>query len=218
MSFKGIWYASISAIFTAVWIDEVLLNIFRKGIIFLAWKLSTLTWITTTATMIYFILSYYDIKIRLLRPTTKTLAYLFCISLTGIVVLAYWGLYFIDPSLVDTYNYTAYDFAFAVNLFIHGFNLLIMIIEGFNIEEPTDIALKYWTLIEILFAIWYSSITWLSHKITGFHVYGFLHAMSTSQICIFYIGLGFLSLSVKQLTAYMISYRLRTRERSGKLE
>lgn len=218
MSLKSIWYASIAAIFTAVWTDEVFLNIFRKGPMFLAWKLSTLTWITMTSTMIYFILSYYDTKVRLMRPTTKTLFYLFCTSLTWIVVLAYWGLYFIDSNLVDTYNYTAYDFAFLVNLFIHGINLICMIFEGLNIEEPADVALKYWTLVEILFVLWYSSITWLSHKITGIYVYGFLHAMSNLQIFVFYLGLGLLSLSVKQLTALLISYRLKMGGHTSKLE
>jgi hypothetical protein len=50
----------------------------------------------------------------------EIIIYLLCVSFSVGVVIGYWGLYFIDPGLIDFESYEAWDFEFMVNLYIHA--------------------------------------------------------------------------------------------------
>ena len=138
----------------------------------------------------------------------KSFLFLACYALSCVVVSGYWYLYSIKPSLVDPFIYTAYDLDYFVNLFIHGGNVLVLTWHGYTLEDFKPIHMYRLVRTDTIWIITYVSIQKASRMITGKAVYGFLDAMSYTQLVVFYFALYLIAIVIKIIVLKVIYYKL----------
>lgn len=192
------------SIFLLVWSYEMLYSCSDKDLYYFVWKFSTLTWITFNLTMLYFICCIIGI-----RRSLKSFLFLASYSLTCVVVLAYWVLYSIKPSLVDKYKYESYDLGFLINLFIHGGNLIILTFHSFSVDDYRELPLKALVCGDTFFISTYLLVQKISRLITGISVYGFLEEMNTFQLIVFNSALYFIAVAIKIVAAQILIKRTK---------
>ena len=201
------WTALCTHLF--FFLREVVLKSWKFGGMFLMKKLSFLTWETNVLSLSYMIG-------KMLLPgyfpqSVRNKVYLICFSLNCIVVIAYWSLYSINPKLVDSSDYSAWDIEWATTLFSHGGNLIFLTGEGFLMRDVfRPPGFTWFVQVELLFVTFYCSMQWICRQVTGEAVYGFLDAMSLTEVCVFYLILGLLSLLMKSIASFVLTSKVKS--------
>lgn len=205
-----IWTWFAFSLYTVMILLEVVLKTVVQGWLYLAKKLSFLTWETILLTYLY--LSVKALCPNFFAQHVKNKLYLVCLSLNSIVVLAYWSLYSINPKLVDTYDYKGWDYEWFATLFSHGIDLVVLVVEGIVIRDVFNPpAMRWFIEVEIIFTTMYCGVQWISRRVTGEAVYGFLDAMSGTEVFTFYLILALVSMTVKALATFTLTSRPKTK-------
>jgi len=205
----AVWSSIAICVHTFFFIREVVLRTLLLGPLYLLKKLSFLTWETNLLSYCYLIGKV--LLFKRFPQHVRDKLYLVCLSLNSIIVMAYWSLFSINPKLVDSYEYTKWDIEWVTTLFSHGGNLVFLVGEGVLIRKEFRAPSMTWFLqIEVVFVVFYCSMQWICRQVTGEAVYGFLDAMSITEVCTFYTVLGLISLFVKSVASYALSSKSKT--------
>ena len=200
------WTVFAFCLYSLACLREVVWKTYQLGVLYLVKKVSFLTWETILLTYLY-------LTVKTLCPGAfqlhvKNKLYLVCLSLNSIVVLAYWSLYSVDPKLVDSTDYKEWDIEWVSTLFSHGVDLAVLIVEGFMIRDTFNPPGMRWFIeVELLFTTLYCCVQWICRQITGEAVYGFLDAMSFTEVFTFYLVLGLVSMAVKAVASFTLTRR-----------
>ena len=203
-----VWSVVAFCVYTFFFTREIALKSWQRGPLFLLKKLSYLTWETT-------LLSHCYLIGKLFLPNSfpqhvRNKVYLICLSLNCIVVIAYWTLFSINPKLVDNDDYTGWDIEWATTLFSHGGNLVFLLGEGWLMRQSFKPPSMGWFLqVEVVFTTFYCCMQWVCRQVTGQAVYGFLDAMSMTEVCTFYTVLGLISLFIKTVASLTLTSKAK---------
>jgi len=193
-------------VFLGLTLYEMLWHRIDRGLHYFVWKLSTLTWLCMIFTIVYFSMRVLNhSRVTKISSALMSISYLVCLTLSCVVVAAYWGLYLKNPLLVDRHLYSGWDFDYLCNLFLHGGNLVLVVMEGYSLKDFVCPSNKFFLTFELCFCVAYSTLQRVSWSITGIPVYNFLEEFSTLQLGIFYLILYVFGISIKLLAASLIS-------------
>lgn len=110
----------------------------------------------------------------------------FNFTLATVVTIMYWGIQLADPTMMGDADYPLY-----VDLYLHGGNLLVLIIDRTIIDRDHRFEHRVTTFVLLVFSLFYFITIILCYHLTGVAVYPLIAKLNLKGLSILYVA-GFL--------------------------